>query len=55
MPQVTSKWNDILTGSPGSQEILDVSNWLNRAALDAIGEGKGGFTTTSSHLLTLAI
>ena len=44
MPQVTWKWKDTLTGSPGSQEILDVSNWFARAALDVIGEGEGGFT-----------
>jgi len=39
--QVTSKWKDILTGTSEPEEIIDVSSWLTRAALDAIGEGGG--------------
>ena len=39
--QVTSKWKDILTGTSEPEEIIDVSSWLTRVALDVIGEGEG--------------
>lgn len=39
--QVTSKWKVILTGTSEPEEIIDVSSWLTRVALDAIGEGEG--------------
>jgi len=38
VPQATTKWNDILTGAPESQEVL---------ALDTIGEGESGLAIAS--------
>ena len=55
VPQVTSKWRDILTGAAESQEVINVNDWLTRAALDVIGEGQSRFITKSIHRLSLVI
>lgn len=49
LPQVTTKWNDILAGAPESQEVLNVNDWLTRVALDAIGEGESRLTVASCY------
>lgn len=57
VPQVTTKWNDILAGAPEPQEVLNVNDWLimTRVAPDAIAEGESGLTVTSCYLLSLVI
>src|SRR5882757_3921714 len=38
--QMSNKWMDIISNSKEQSAVLDVSPWLSRAAMDAIGEGK---------------
>lgn len=38
--QITLRWKDLLFCSSSGAVALDVSDWLSRATLDAIGEGK---------------
>lgn len=38
--QITLRWKDLLFCSPTGTVALDVSDWLSRATLDAIGEGE---------------
>ena len=47
IPQVTTKWSDILAGAPESQEVLNANDWLTSVALDAIGEGESGLAIAS--------
>jgi len=37
---MSNKWMEIISNSKESSVVFDVSAWLSRATLDAMGEGK---------------
>jgi len=41
--QLVSKWKDLIGSSPYQESIFDITAWLSRATLDAIGVGEINF------------
>ena len=39
-PQLTQKWNEVISLDPTGQPVINMTTWLSRTTLDVIGEGK---------------